>query len=46
MIIYATQDRGRGVLATVAVDGSFQQTLAASKGDVREPVWSPFPAGR
>ena len=46
MLIYATQDRGRGVLATVAVDGTFQQTLAASKGDVREPVWSPFPAGR
>jgi TolB protein len=46
MLIYATQDRGRGVLATVAVDGTFQQTLAASKGDVREPVWSPFPPGR
>jgi TolB protein len=46
MLIYATQDRGRGVLATVAVDGTFQQTLAASKGDVREPVWSPFPGGR
>lgn len=46
LLIYATQDRGRGVLATVAVDGTFQQTLAASKGDVREPVWSPFPAGR
>ena len=46
MLIYATQDRGRGVLATVAVDGTFQQTLAATKGDVREPVWSPFPAGR
>ncbi|HTE40315.1 MAG TPA: Tol-Pal system beta propeller repeat protein TolB [Steroidobacteraceae bacterium] len=43
-IIYATQERGRGVLATVSVDGRVTQRLAASKGDVREPVWSPFPA--
>lgn len=43
-LIYATQDRGRGVLATVSVDGRVQQRLAASTGDVREPVWSPFPA--
>jgi TolB protein len=41
-IIYATQERGRGVLATVSVDGRVTQRLAASKGDVREPVWSPF----
>jgi TolB protein len=42
-LIYATQDRGRGVLATVSVDGRVQQRLAATRGDVREPVWSPFP---
>ncbi len=42
-LIYATQDRGRGVLATVSIDGRVQQTLAATSGDVREPVWSPFP---
>ncbi|MBC7983408.1 MAG: Tol-Pal system beta propeller repeat protein TolB [Candidatus Obscuribacterales bacterium] len=43
-IIYATQERGRGVLATVSVDGRVQQRLAASRGEVREPVWAPFPA--
>ncbi|MET0497229.1 MAG: Tol-Pal system beta propeller repeat protein TolB [Steroidobacteraceae bacterium] len=43
-IIYATQDRGRGVLATVSTDGRVQQKLQANAGDVREPVWSPFPA--
>jgi TolB protein len=43
-LIYATQDRGRGVLATVSVDGRVQQRLAASSGEVREPVWSPYPA--
>jgi TolB protein len=42
-LIYATQDRGRGVLATVSIDGRVQQTLAATSGEVREPVWSPFP---
>jgi TolB protein len=45
-LIYATQDRGRGVLSTVSVDGRVQQRLAAASGDVREPVWSPFPAAR
>jgi len=42
-LIYATQDRGRGVLAAVSTDGRVTQRLAASEGDVREPVWSPFP---
>ena len=41
-IIYATQDRGRGVLATSSIDGRVQQRLAASAGDVREPVWAPY----
>jgi TolB protein len=40
-LIYATQDRGRGVLATVSVDGNVQQRLA-SQSDIREPVWAPF----
>jgi TolB protein len=31
------------VLATVSTDGRVQQKLAANAGDVREPVWSPFP---
>lgn len=43
MLIYATQDRGRGVLATVSVDGRFAAVLPATTGDVREPVWAPFP---
>ncbi|MET0984001.1 MAG: Tol-Pal system beta propeller repeat protein TolB [Steroidobacteraceae bacterium] len=42
-LIYATQERGRGVLATVSVDGRITQRLAATTGDVREPVWSPYP---
>ncbi|MGB5352730.1 MAG: Tol-Pal system beta propeller repeat protein TolB [Woeseia sp.] len=42
-LIYATRQGRRGVLATVSVDGLIQQQLAAGSGDVREPVWSPFP---
>lgn len=47
MVIYATQVRGRGRLAVAGVDTQFQQTLKAEgAADQREPVWSPFPAGR
>ncbi len=41
-LIYATREDGRGVLATVSVDGTVKQRLASTGGDVREPVWSPF----
>jgi TolB protein len=43
IIIYATQGRGKGSLAMVSADGRFQQRLSSDTGDVREPVWSPFP---
>ncbi len=44
LIIYATRDRGQGVLATVSTDGQIHQRIASPAGaDVREPVWSPFP---
>lgn len=43
VLIYGTQDKGRGVLATVSVDGRVHQRLASQQGDIREPVWSPFP---
>lgn len=43
MIIYATEYRSRGVLAAVSQDGRFKQQLGSTTGDVREPVWSPFP---
>lgn len=46
MIIYATQERGTGVLAAVSVDGSVKQRLASRGGDVREPVWGPLPVRR
>ena len=43
MIIYATRDQGRGVLAAVSDDGRVHQRIASVAGDVREPVWGPYP---
>lgn len=42
MLIYATQDQGRGILAVVSIDGRVKYRLPSSRGDVREPAWSPF----
>lgn len=41
MIIYATVDKGQGVLSAVSVDGRVKQRLALQVGDAREPAWSP-----
>ncbi len=42
MLIYATQDKGHGILAVVSIDGKVKYRLPSSVGDVREPAWSPF----
>ena len=42
MIIYATEVRGRGVLASVSADGRVRQLYKFEEGDVREPAWSPY----
>jgi TolB protein len=42
-LIYATRQGGDGVLETVSADGLIRQKMASGQGDVREPVWSPFP---
>ncbi len=41
MILYATREGFRGVLAAVSVDGNVRQRLILTEGDVREPAWSP-----
>ena len=41
-LIFAGRERGRGVLATVSVDGLVLQRLKADRGDVRDPSWGPF----
>ena len=42
MILYASTDKFKGVLAAVSTDGRFKQKLILSEGDVREPSWGPF----
>jgi len=42
MLMYATQDRGRGILGVVSLDGRVRYRLPSSSGDVREPSWSPY----
>lgn len=42
VVIYASRDRGRGVLALVSADGRVQERLVSSEGEVQEPAWSPF----
>lgn len=43
MILYATQRRGKGLLAMVSIDGKVKLFLPAQFHDVREPAWSPRP---
>jgi TolB protein len=43
MILYAAQERGRGVLAAVSEDGGVHQLLVLPGAEVREPAWSPLP---
>jgi TolB protein len=42
VIIYASRDNGRGVLALVSSDGHVQQRLVSPEGEVQEPAWGPF----
>ena len=41
-LIYSEHDAGRGVLATVSVDGLTGLRLKSDQGEVREPAWGPF----
>ncbi len=42
IILYATEEQGRGVLATVSVDGEIHRRFGGQGQAVREPAWSPF----
>ena len=41
LILFASEARGRGILATVSSDGRVQQHMFTQHGDAREPVWGP-----
>ena len=46
IILYATEIKGRGILAAVSNDGRTRQRLSTQKGDIREPAWGPLPKWR
>lgn len=41
MVVYATRERGRGMLAIMSTDGRFRMNLPSQSGEVREPAWAP-----
>jgi len=43
LLIYATRQGRDGRLEIVSADGLVRQSLGSGSGDIREPVWSPFP---
>lgn len=46
IILYATEIKGRGILAAVSSDGRTRQELSTQEGDIREPAWGPLPKWR
>ncbi len=42
MILYASEIKGRGILAAVSSDGRVKQRITAQDGDIREPAWGPL----
>ncbi|HUP94442.1 MAG TPA: Tol-Pal system beta propeller repeat protein TolB [Burkholderiales bacterium] len=42
MILYASEVKGRGILAAVSSDGRVKQRFTETAGDVREPAWGPL----
>ena len=46
IILYATEVRGRGILAAVSSDGRVRQRFSVAAGDVREPAWGPRVKGQ
>ena len=42
MILYATESKDRGVLATVSIDGKIKTRLQAQTGNIIDPSWGPL----
>ncbi|CAK0781144.1 Tol-Pal system periplasmic protein TolB [Gammaproteobacteria bacterium] len=42
MVIYASEEGGRGILRVASVDGRTPQRLGTQENDVREPAWGPL----
>lgn len=42
MILYATEENGRGVLGLISVDGLVTQRISLANETVRDPAWGPM----
>ena len=42
MLMYATKQGGKGILAAVSLDAGVKYNLPSQRGSVREPAWSPY----
>ncbi len=45
IILFANEAQGHGILSTVSSDGRVKQRMFSQTGDIREPIWGPFPGG-
>ncbi|MDD2684534.1 MAG: Tol-Pal system beta propeller repeat protein TolB [Gallionella sp.] len=43
LVLFASEARGRGILATVSSDGRVKQHMFSPSGDAREPIWGTYP---
>ncbi len=41
MILFASSEKGRGILSAISSDGRVKQRLTVENGDIREPAWGP-----
>ena len=41
MVVYATREGNKGLLAIMSTDGRFRMNLPSEQGEVREPAWAP-----
>lgn len=44
MVLYASENHGRGVLSAVSPDGQVRFQLSIPASNVREPAWGPYPS--
>ncbi len=42
LVVYATHEQNKGILALVSLDGRVHMNLPAREGDIQEPAWSPY----
>jgi TolB protein len=42
MVVYASKQKGKGILRISTIDGRVNFKIPKSAGDMQEPAWSPY----